>query len=140
MGPGFQGTVVGFRPTDNGAEIDFANASVEQVATLLEGFLQSDRFRLEKGTALNGSWGSGSALGRALGGGFVRRRKFEVKIAASGNGVHVDVRSVMSGISGSVLGVSRERAQRKDFVAKLKTFLETLSPFRNGAPPIPPPP
>jgi hypothetical protein len=141
MDSAFRGSVRGFQPTDRGAEIDFAGASVEEVASLLEGFFQGDGFSLENGTRLEGRWGSGSRLGRALGGGLVKRRKYEVKIAPDGDGVHVTLASAMSGLSGSLLGVSKERAQRKEFMARLQAFLEALSPRPNGElPPVPPPP
>ncbi len=55
----------------------------------------------------------GSSVGRALGGGFVRRMKLSWSVSAGPTpGVHVlTVASAMSGMSGGALGVSKARKE-----------------------------
>ena len=99
---------------DRGAAFLFSGATPDAVADEFERFFLAEGFVLEEGTKLMGAYGSGSAKGRALGGGFVTRRKFDVRIAAGADGqVEAAVTSAMSGWSGSVMGVAKERKGRK---------------------------
>jgi hypothetical protein len=89
-------------------------------------FFEANGFRLEDGAAVNGTYGSGSAAGRALAGGFTKRKKYEVRITGIDDRVQVRVESAMSGWSGSLVGVARERNQRKEFVSRLQTHLTAM--------------
>jgi hypothetical protein len=102
------------RLNDRGAAFVFSGGTPEAVADEFERFFLAEGFALEEGTKLMGAYGSGSAKGRALGGGFVTRRKFDVRIVAGDRGlVEAAVISAMSGWSGSVMGVAKERKGRK---------------------------
>jgi hypothetical protein len=120
----FKGTVTTFQPTDKGAEIDFSGCAPDDVAQLLGTFFANSGLRLEKGDPANGTYGSGSSLGRIAAGGFAGRRKYEVKLAsADGATVHATVASAMSGMSGGAIGLVKERKQRRQFVDSLKSYL-----------------
>jgi len=99
---------------DRGAAFVFSGATPEAVADEFERFFLAEGFALEEGTKRMGAYGSGSAKGRALGGGFVTRRKFDLRIAPTADGhVEAAVTSAMSGWSGSLVGVAKERKGRK---------------------------
>lgn len=131
--------VEAFVPTDKGVEVDVVGAAPAQVAEAIERFFLTNKFRLESGDSLQGTYGIGSAVGRAIGGGLVKRAKYGVAITQTqqpdpgrpdlpgepteGQRVHVSIASQMSGASGSLLGVSREKKQRRQFVEDLKGYL-----------------
>ena len=131
--------VAAFVPTKKGAEIDLVGCSPDQAADAVERFFVAREFRLESGNKFNATYGIGSAVGRALAGGLVKRSQYAVAVSESGmsgearpdlpnqdpNGgaVRVVVASQMSGMSGSLVGVGREQAQRHEFVSSLKTYL-----------------
>ena len=86
----------------------------DAIADEFERFFVGQGYALEEGTKLTGSYGTGSAKGRAFGGGFVTRKKFDVRIAPTADGhVEAAVISAMSGWSGSLVGVAKERKGRK---------------------------
>lgn len=124
MDPGFPGKIIDYKPSGKGAEIQFAGCAPEDVAVLAQRFLDAEGLKLESGTIWQGEWGSGSTIGRALAGGFVKRRKFNVSIAPPvDGGVQLRMMSAMSGVSGSLFGILRERKQRRQFVSKLKLYM-----------------
>lgn len=91
----------------------------EAVADEFERFFIAEGFALEDGTKLMGAYGSGSAKGRAFGGGFVGRRKYDLRIAFVAEGpVEAAVISAMSGWSGSLVGVAKERKGRKALTSR----------------------
>jgi hypothetical protein len=118
------GKVRSFRPSDKGADVDFVDCTTDDVARVAEQFLAGIGLSLEQGTIAQGVYGSGSKAGRAIGGGLVKRRKYLVSISVSDGGVGLSMMSGMSGIGGSLLGVLRERKQRKAFVASLTSYLD----------------
>jgi hypothetical protein len=131
--------VEAFSPTDKGVEVDVSGSDPAQVADVVEGFFLSNKFRLESGDKHNATYGMGSAVGRVIGGGLVKRAKYGVAISqpqltdparpdvtgepATGPLVHISIASQMSGASGSLLGISREKKQRRQFVEDLKAYL-----------------
>jgi hypothetical protein len=119
----FTGKISSFRPSEKGAEVDFQDCTPEDVAQLADRFLGAIGLNLEDGTVMQGVYGSGSKAGRAIGGGFVKRRKYVVSVSVTEGGVRLSMVSGMSGLSGSVVGLMRERKQRKEFVASLTSFL-----------------
>jgi len=112
-----------FTPTGKGAEVEFENATVSDVSRLLERFFVGSGFLLKKGTPEAGTYEVGSGGVRALAGGLVKRQKYDVGITESGGRVHASVSSAMSGASGSVVGVVREKQSRKALTAALQAFL-----------------
>lgn len=113
-----------FRPSDKGADVEFVDCTTDDVARVAEQFLASVGLILEKGTTADGIYGSGSKVGRAIGGGVITRRKYVVAISAGDAGVRLSMQSAMSGIGGSVIGLIREKRQRKRFVASLRAYLD----------------
>ncbi len=71
---------------DRGAAFIFSGATPEGVADEFQRFFLAEGFALEEGTKLMGAYGTGSAKGRAFGGGFVSRRKFDVRIVPGDGG------------------------------------------------------
>jgi len=111
----------------SGAAFIFSGGTADDVAHQIDHFFVSQGFALEKGTKLIGVYGSGSAKGRALGGGFTNRQKFDVRIAPTSDGhVEAGVSSAMSGWSGSVMGVTKERRGRRTINAALEAY---FTPF-----------
>lgn len=135
-------SMIQFSPTAKGAEADFTDCSTVDVARLLEQWFIGNGFTLESGTAENGVYGQGSAGLRVVAGGFVKRKKYNVSVGGSGDAIHASVGSAISGASGSLLGVARERSSRKDLTASLQSFLlphkALASP--NAMSPVEPPP
>ncbi|MCA1705204.1 MAG: hypothetical protein LC808_18880, partial [Actinobacteria bacterium] len=70
------------------------------------------------------TWGSGSKVGRALGGAIAKRRKFEVTIDGS-DPVTVTVASAMSGWSGGAIGASKEKKNRKAMAEELHAHFQS---------------
>jgi hypothetical protein len=120
----FVGKVSSFRPSDKGADIDFVDCTSDDVGRVAEQFLAGIGLDLEQGSIAQGIYGSGSKAGRAIGGGLIKRRKYVASISATDAGVRLSMMSGMSGIGGSLLGLMRERKQRKAFVASLTAYLD----------------
>ena len=115
-----------FEQTDNGAVMSFSEISPNEVEAELRSFFESSGFRREEGTDTQATWGSGSKAGRVLGGGFSKRKKYNVSIEGS-NPVRVTVASAMSGWSGGALGASKEKKQRKEMAEQLRVHFESRS-------------
>jgi hypothetical protein len=124
MDAAFTGKVTSFRPNDKGADVEFTDAAAEDVRMLLDTFLREDGLKLDKGAPADGVYVSGSAIGRIAGGGFANRRKYNVTVRSIGDGsVQASIASAMTGMSGSVLGVMKERKQRRQLIEKLEAYL-----------------
>jgi hypothetical protein len=121
--PALKPKMTTFRPTDKGAEVDFIDATVPDVAGLVERFFVSSGFLLRTGTSQQGTYETGSSGGRLIGGGFVKRQIYNVTISGADGNVHASVASGMSGASGSLLGIVREKQSRKTVTAALQAFL-----------------
>ncbi len=112
-----------FRPTQKGAEVDFTDAMVVDVAGLVERFFVSSGFLLGQGTSQEGMYEAGSDRARLFAGGFAKRQKYNVIISEADGNVHASVASGMSGASGSLVGIVREQQSRKTLTAALQAFL-----------------
>jgi hypothetical protein len=124
MRTGFQGNVTTFQPSEKGVELDIAGCEPGDVATVLNTFLLEHGFKLEKGDPMNGTYGTGSSVGRVIVGGFAKRAKYDVSVGpAEGGNVHASVTSAMSGAGGGVIGVLKERKQRTRFLDDLESYL-----------------
>jgi len=131
----FGGRVLGFQETDKGADVLFAGTTIAEVHKLATNFLAARGFEPESGTPERSTWTRGSAAGRLVAGGFVGRAKFTVIITQTADGVQLSFQSGMSGWSGSLVGVARERSQRKDFVDRLQSHINSLAVAPAIAPP-----
>jgi hypothetical protein len=123
----FRGRVLVFQPTEKGARIQFADTSPQAAYWLIADFLTGGEYVRESGGLGKSTWGRGSSVGRALGGGLVRRSEYVVTIGEVGEIVHLLVESTMSGWGGSVVGVAREQSQRKAFGSRLHAYLNSLA-------------
>ena len=123
MQTAFAGKVRSFQPSEKGADVEFVDCTADDVVAVAEQFLASVGLSLERGTTAEGIYGSGSRAARAIGGGVIKRRKYAVGISIGDGGVRLSMQSAMSGIGGSLIGVIRERRQRKKFVANLRSYL-----------------
>src|SRR5256885_1079532 len=97
-----------FNQTDKGAVMTFTGATPDEVSRAMADYLALNGFKLEGGTPLNGTWGSGSAGARLIAGGLSGRKKYNVSITGT-DPVSASVSSGMSGWSGSVLGAVKEK-------------------------------
>lgn len=111
--------------TDKGLNISIANAPIQDVANLLAEFFMSRGFILGSGTPLTGVYETGSKGARVALGGFSKRQKYSVNVWGNDNLVNAIVQSEMSGASGSVLGVVRERKGRDEIKLALQYFLQS---------------
>jgi hypothetical protein len=112
-----------FKATDKGAEVDFTNTTVVDVAGLIERFFVGSGFLLRQGTSQQGTYETGSKGVRLIAGGLVKRQKYNVNISGADGSVHASVASGMSGASGSLVGVVREKSSRKTLTAALQASL-----------------
>jgi hypothetical protein len=87
--------------------INKAGQSAEELADKVYALFLSRGYKLEEGTKLRGVYGNGSAVGRALLGGFVKRNKFSVSIDQTMSGYTISLDKAMSGTMGGALGVSK---------------------------------
>jgi hypothetical protein len=110
-------------PNSKGAELQFENTTAGGVASLLAYFLNSGGFVLERGTDQDGIYGLGSSAGRLLGGAFVKRQMYAVKVWEADNLVFARLNSAMTGWSGSVAGALREQSSRSKFVSQLQAYV-----------------
>jgi hypothetical protein len=133
----FSGRVLGFQQTEKGADVLFGATTIAEVYTLAANFLVAGGFELEEGGPARGTWARGNAAARLVAGGFVARAKYTVIIVETTDGVHLTFQSAMSGWGGSLVGVARERIQRKDFVDRLQSHLSSLAIAPAIAPPSP---
>jgi hypothetical protein len=75
---------------------------------------------------MNGTYGTGSSVGRAIAGGFVKRAKYDVRVSPTEDGsIQAGVTSAMSGAYGGAIGVLKERKQRARFVEDLKAYVSS---------------
>ena len=85
-------------------------------------FLQ-EKYTLEEGTKIDGVYYSSNNTGRFLGGAFVTRNKFSIKIYTTPDGnTIIHFNKVMSGIGGGIIGAGK---MNKEF-GRLKLLLQNL--------------
>ena len=115
-----------FEQTDKGAVMSFAETNPMEAAVEVGRFLESAGLAREEGTDTQAIWGSGSKVGRALGGAFAKRRKYNVTIDGS-DPVTVVVESAMSGWGGGAIGASKEKKNRREMAEQLRGHFEARS-------------
>jgi len=116
--------LVQFMPLEKGAIVTFSGYSTFDVANIMSDFFISNGFNLDSGTSSVGVYSKGSGAGRALLGGFVDRKKYSLRIWVDQSFVNAQIESEMTGASGSVLGVVRERKGRDEIKDSLQFFLQ----------------
>jgi len=103
--------LVEFNESDDGIVFVLQAASTEQIANEVAGYFKSREYRLEEGTELNGIWGTGSALLRALFGGMVKRYKFKLTIEGDASRPTLRMSNAMSGASGGLIGYGQMKKE-----------------------------
>jgi len=126
-------TLLSSAPTDKGLEILFGGASDNFVAGLIGNFFNGRGFVLGSGSPIAGVYETGSAVGRAVLGGFVKRQKYSVNVWTDEHGTHARVHSEMSGASGSIVGVVRERKGRDEVKSALQWYLQSAMSQGSGS-------
>lgn len=126
-------TLLRLAPTDKGLEILFGGASDDFVAGLIGNFFNGRGFVLGSGSPIAGVYETGSAVGRAVLGGFVKRQKYSVNVWTDEHGTHARVHSEMSGASGSIVGVVRERKGRDEVKSALQWYLQSTMSQGSGS-------
>jgi hypothetical protein len=116
-----------FNATDKGANLTFVGYSVNDVGNILRDFFMFAGFTMESGTPMSGLFTTGSAGGRALLGGLANRKKYSVNVWADATYTYAQVESTMSGASGSVLGLVRERKGRDEIKGQLHMFMQQFA-------------
>ena len=112
-----------FEQTDKGALMSFTETNPSEVSAEVGRFMESVGLNLEEQTATGSVWGSGSKVGRALGGAIAKRRKFDVMIDGT-DPVTVIVASAMSGWGGGAIGASKEKKNRKEIAEQLHSHFQ----------------
>ena len=111
--------------TDKGVNISIAGAPIQDVSNLLAEFFMSRGFILGSGIPSAGVYETGSKGARVALGGLTKRQKYSVSVWGDANLVNAIIQSEMSGASGSVLGVVRERKGRDEIKSALQYFLQS---------------
>ena len=92
----------------------FRGGDPNAVAVAVGEYFARRGYALEEGSPVNGTYGKGSAAGRALLGGLATRFKFKVAVYAGEGAALLDFSKAMSGMVGGALGVSK---MTKEFAA-----------------------
>ena len=97
-----------------GVRYAFTGADANAVASAVGEYFARRGYSLEEGTPVNGTYGKGSAAGRALLGGFATRFKFAVVITPGQGVTQLDFNKGMSGAMGGAIGAAK---MTKEFAA-----------------------
>lgn len=116
-----------FAATDKGANLTFVGYSANDAGNILRDFFMFAGFTMESGTPISGLYTTGSASSRVLLGGLSNRKKYSVSVWADATQTYAQVESVMSGASGSVLGIVRERKARDEIKGQLYIFMQQFA-------------
>ena len=85
----------------------FEGADPNSVVAAVGEYFARRGYSLEEGTPVDGMYGKGNAVGRALLGGFVTRFKFKVAVYSGEGAVLLDFSKGMSGAAGGALGATK---------------------------------
>lgn len=107
--------------TKKGGTFCFQAVDAEIVAEELHTFFKRRGYKLEAGTKLNGTYGTGNPVLRVLLGALVKRYKFKIQIRPQGQSVWLDVTKAMSGAWGGLLGVMAMSKETKTIAEAIRT-------------------
>ena len=100
----------------------FRGADPNAVAAAVGEYFARRGYALEEGSPVNGTYGKGSAAGRALLGGLATRFKFKVAVYTGEGAALLDFGKGMSGAAGGLLGASKMTSE----FAAIRQELEAL--------------
>lgn len=104
-------TLVNFQENDKKHYFTYGNTTPETVAQTLQAAMQSQGYKLESGDPYKGTYGIGSTIMRILFGAFVKRYTFDFAMQPSGDGVVLEFKKGMSGMSGGVIGLAKMNSE-----------------------------
>ncbi len=113
---------VSVEKTKDSAAFLFKNITPVALSEALRAYLFRENYKLEEGTALQGVYGTGSAVARALIGGFVKRNKFRVDITPQQELTRLEFSKGMSGAMGGVIGYQKMSKEFDRLVEGIKTL------------------
>jgi len=105
-----------------GVRYTFRGADANAVGFAVDEYFTRRGYKLEEGSPLNGTYGKGSAAGRAIAGGFATRFKFKVAITPNSGETVLDFAKGMSGMMGGALGASKMTKEFKTIQEDLKAL------------------
>jgi len=117
--------MVGSAEAKESRSMEFAGASLEEIADKVALFMTERGYRLESGDKLQGVYGRGSAAWGAMFGPLVRRAKFNVTVGRKGDHVAVVVAKGMTGFGGGALGATRVKKEFQALASGLQSHLLT---------------
>ncbi|HTL82050.1 MAG TPA: hypothetical protein VL651_10115 [Bacteroidia bacterium] len=103
--------LVNFQEANKKHYFTYANTSPEMVAKAFTDYLGREGYRLEKGTAYQGTVGIGNQVMRILFGAFVKRHTFDFAMQPSGQNVVLEWGKSGSGWTGGVIGVAKTNSE-----------------------------
>ena len=128
--------MVGSRATAEAYSMEFAGASIEEIADQVALFMAGRGYRRESGDKFQSVYGRGSAVGHALLGPLVRRQKYQLTLGRTGKNVTVTLAKGMSGWGGGVFSAAKVRRELQEVQTGLQSFLFAAS---SGDAPAPEP-
>ena len=115
-------------PDKDGARYFVQGTTPGRLAVDVADFFDGEGYRLESGTRVDGVFGKGSDVLRALLGGFVKRYKFRVEIEAQQLSVRLTLSKAMSGWLGGAMGASQMKRETTRVVEALERHLGQPGP------------
>jgi hypothetical protein len=115
--------MVGSQSTKVAQSLEFAGASVEEIADQVALFMAGRGYRRESGDKLQSVYGRGSALGHAMLGPLVRRQKYQITIGRMGKHVTVTLAKGMTGWSGGIFSAAKITQELREVHTGLQHFL-----------------
>ncbi len=110
-----------FEPIQEGGRFMLASATPQDVSQELASYFAGRRYKLESGSAFEGSYGIGSNLMRILFGAFAKRYVFSFKVLPQGEGCQLTMSKGISGAMGGVIGYRRMNKELEAILAELRT-------------------
>ncbi len=90
-----------------GVRYTFQGADPNAVVAAVGEYFTRRGYSLEEGTPVDGIYGKGNAVGRALLGGFITRFKVKVAVYSVEGAALLDVSKGMSGAAGGAIGATK---------------------------------
>jgi hypothetical protein len=119
--------LVNFNESDDGVVFVLQAASNEQLANEISEYFRVHEYRLESGTALNGIWGTGNALLRALFGGMIKRHKFQLTSEGPPSSTRLKVSNRMGIASGGLIGLGPMNQEASAIAQGLKEHFGSVA-------------
>jgi len=99
--------MVSYQQLPEGGALCFANIDVNMLGYDLNDFFFPQGYKFESGHLMQGNWGKGSDVARALLGGFATRFLFTVTLTPQPPYTWMAITKGMSGMMGGVIGYSK---------------------------------